>query len=585
MKSYFPFLFLVIFLTPPLFSQDQKALDSLTRLLPQQSDSSRMATYGELISLLMYRDGEKALEYLEQEKETASRIGADWATAQYYKDAGAFQMVKGEYDKAEASLMQAKEFFSTRVDSLNLSKVCNSLSYVLMYKGDMEMALEHALQAIKINEKMNADRSLLIGNYMATGNIISNLGRYDESLAYYRKAEALAEELHLDLRLAQARHNIGENLKWMKKYDASLPYFKNNISYYQKAGDIYRLAMSYNSLGTVYFEMDSLAASKPYFEKSYQLSEQVNDSIGMAYNARNLGRISMAEGAPFRALGFYLQGMENSKRGNNRAILVADYLNVSQAYAALGDFEHAYEYRSQHQELKDSIVGKENVAKLNEMQTKFETEKKEAEIALQKEEINTLNEKGKVEKLTKGLYAGGMFTFVAVSGLLFFGFRQRMKKNRLEREKQEALYKKEIEYKQKELASQTLHLVQKNTFLEELKENLENLKDSPEKFKMEFRRIAMLLKKEKAADRDWETFKTYFSEVHNDFDQKLKTFNPDISEKEVRLAAFLRMNLTTKEIAATMNVLPNSILTSKYRLKKKFGLDKDTELGDFLNTL
>ena len=163
--------------------------------------------------------------------------------------------------------------------------------------------------------------------------------------------------------------------------------------------------------------------------------------------------------------------------------------------------------------------------------------------------------------------------------------RQRIKKNRIAREKQEEIYKQEIAHKKKELASQTLHLVQKNTFLEELKENLENLKSSPEKFKMEFRRIVMLLKKEKTSDKDWETFKTYFSQVHNDFDQKLKTLYADISEKEIRLAAFLRMNLTTKEIAATMNVLPDSILKSKYRLKKKLGLEKEMDLNQFLHAL
>jgi DNA-binding NarL/FixJ family response regulator len=168
---------------------------------------------------------------------------------------------------------------------------------------------------------------------------------------------------------------------------------------------------------------------------------------------------------------------------------------------------------------------------------------------------------------------------------LFFGFRQRIKKNKIEREKQEAIYQQEIEHKQKELASQTLHLVQKNTFIQELMENLENIKNSPEKFKMEFRRIVMLLKKENASDKDWEVFKSYFTDVHNDFDQKLKTIYPDISEKEIRLAAFLRMNLTTKEIAATLNVLPDSILKSKYRLKKKLGLDKETDLGTFLNSL
>lgn len=73
--------------------------------------------------------------------------------------------------------------------------------------------------------------------------------------------------------------------------------------------------------------------------------------------------------------------------------------------------------------------------------------------------------------------------------------------------------------------------------------------------------------------------------MHNGFDQKLKTLYGDISEKEIRLAAFLRMNLTTKEIAATLNVLPDSILKSKYRLKKKLELDKETNLTSFLNTL
>ncbi|MEM9325365.1 MAG: tetratricopeptide repeat protein, partial [Bacteroidota bacterium] len=70
----------------------------------------------------------------------------------------------------------------------------------------------------------------------------------------------------------------------------------------------------------------------------------------------------------------------------------------------------------------------------------------------------------------------------------------------------------------------------------------------------------------------------------NNFDKKLRELG-DISESEMRLAAFLRMNLTTKEIAALLNVLPDSILKSKYRLKKKLGLDKDTDLVPFLNGL
>ena len=178
-----------------------------------------------------------------------------------------------------------------------------------------------------------------------------------------------------------------------------------------------------------------------------------------------------------------------------------------------------------------------------------------------------------------------MFSFLTISGLLYFGFKQRLKKNKIEREKQEAIYKKEIEFKKKELASQTLHLVQKSSFIQELKENLEKIKKSPELFKVEFRRLVMLLKKESAEDKDWEVFKSYFSEVHNDFDHKIKTLAADITEKEIRLASFLRMKLSTKEIASMLNVLPDSVTKSKYRLKKKLSLTKDDDLTQFLNTL
>ncbi len=93
------------------------------------------------------------------------------------------------------------------------------------------------------------------------------------------------------------------------------------------------------------------------------------------------------------------------------------------------------------------------------------------------------------------------------------------------------------------------------------------------------------LKKESAEDKDWEVFKSYFSEVHNNFDDKIKTISHEISEKEIRLASFLRMNLSTKEIASMLNVLPDSVLKSKYRLKKKLGLQKEDDLTQFLNTL
>ena len=135
------------------------------------------------------------------------------------------------------------------------------------------------------------------------------------------------------------------------------------------------------------------------------------------------------------------------------------------------------------------------------------------------------------------------------------------------------------------MASQTLHLVQKSKFIAELKDNLEKVKNSPEQFKVEFKRIVMLLKKQSAADKDWEVFKSYFSEVHENFEDQLKALCKKITDKELRLASYVKMGLNNNEIADILNVLPSSIHTSKYRLKQKLNIDKDLDFDSFIKSL
>ena len=571
-------IFAFFFISLTLSAQQEKLIDSLERVVTQQPDSLKIHTYSELVKVLVRVDIEKAKGYLDKEVALAASLKKPSLNARARMDEGNYYSVKANFAEAEKSYNEAIEFYDNANDSLSMAKVFNNMSRAMFYQGNIEGALDIALKAARINERLNPNRTELIGNYLSIGNTQSSLGRYESSLEYYRKAEAIALSEDNALRLAQVRHNIGENMKWLERYSEALPYFNNNVEYYTSANNEYKLANTYNSLGTVYFEMDSIEKAKPYFEQSYALSKKLGIAQGLAFNARNLGRISLKENDPQKALDYYSQGMNHSLESNSTAILVQDYNNVSTAYYALGDYKNAYDYKSKHQVLNDSVYKMESIEKLSELEVKYQTEKKEATI-------KTLSLQTKNDKLTKTLYGIGMVSFIAIAGLLYFGFRQRIKKNKIAQEKQEAILKQEIEFKKKELTSQTLHLVQKNTFINELKDNLEKIKQSPELFKVEFRRLVLLLRKESAEDKDWEVFKSYFSEVHNNFDNTLKSINSDISEKEIRLASFLRMNLTTKEIASMLNVLPDSVLKSKYRLKKKLGIEKEQDLSTYLNTL
>jgi len=576
---------LFLFCVTTVFSQNEQKIDSIKRILPSQQDTLRLNSLYEIFHLLVRDSKEQAKIYLDTLLNESNSKAPKAFLAQAIKAEGIFFYNVSDYNGSEKSLLKAAELYEELNLKKPLSSTLNYLGIVQKYLGKLEKAGESHMRSLKLKEELNIKGFELMASYANLGVLQWELGNLDISTEYYLKAEQICIEEGLTRPLQMMRGNLASNYQDAKEYEKALAQYKMVLKHWDSVDDKRFIAKGLNSIGSLYFDLDSLKLSKVYFTKSLNVSREFGEPQMVGLTTRNLGKISMKEKKYSRALDYFLEATQISQQTGTNTRNVGDYLNISMAYAALGQYKKAYENREVHFQKYDSVFKKEKIEQINEMEVKYQTEKKESEIALQNEEINTLNEKAKVDTLKKGLYAGGLASTLALSGLLFFGFRQRMKKNRIAREKQEEIYKQEIAHKKKELTSQTLHLVQKNTFIQELMENFESIKNSPEKFKMEFRRIVMLLKKENASDKDWEIFKTYFAEVHNDFDQKLKTLYADISEKEIRLAAFLRMNLTTKEIAATLNVLPDSILKSKYRLKKKLNLDKDIDLSSFLNTL
>ncbi|SFR47461.1 TPR repeat-containing protein [Robiginitalea myxolifaciens] len=555
------------------------------QLSAQKADTVRANFLYKSFKSAMRNNPEQAALFKDSLEQEAKLSGDASLIAQAYSAEGLAQYYKSDYYKAREALQNSIALYDSLGMEMELSRVLNTQGVVLKYLGEYEEATNTHLKSLEIKRALGMPVGDIVASLGNLGVIQMEMRNLDRSTQYYEEVLELSIEHGLERSEYIARGNLAGNYGDMGEYEKAESEYLKVIDYYNSKEDHRNEARGINSLGALYFQMDNIGKAKANYLRANEINKRHNLKMFEALTTRNLGKVAMKEENYDAALTYFQTAQALSVETGTLARNVGDYINIANALAALGRFEEAYEYRRVHFEKHDSIFNKERAEQISALEIRYESERNAADLALQKEEIKTLNAQKKAESLKKTIYAGGMFSFLAVAGGLFFGFRQRIKRNRIAREKQEEIYQNEIEHKKKELASQTLHLVQKNTFLEELQENLQALRQSPEKFKMEFRRIAMLLKKEKASDRDWETFKTYFSEVHNDFDQKLKTLADKITEKEIRLAAFLRMNLTTKEIAATMNVLPDSILKSKYRLKKKLGLEQETDLVEFLNSL
>lgn len=149
---------------------------------------------------------------------------------------------------------------------------------------------------------------------------------------------------------------------------------------------------------------------------------------------------------------------------------------------------------------------------------------------------------------------------------------------------QNAKLEGELQFKNKELATATMHLVERGGMMSSIKEellavikrlNIPNLSH-------EFRSVFRMINDTEKSDDDWNRFALYFDQVHNNFLSNLKNKYPQLSPTDLKLCAYLRLNLSSKEIAQLLNISLKGVEVSRYRLRKKLNLATEINLHDFL---
>jgi len=143
----------------------------------------------------------------------------------------------------------------------------------------------------------------------------------------------------------------------------------------------------------------------------------------------------------------------------------------------------------------------------------------------------------------------------------------------------------EIGSKNSELASVAMHLLHKGELLSKLKDELIRLKKDPgfDQSQNEFRKIIKIFNEENQMDKDWEVFAGHFDTVNGDFLKLLRETFPNLTSTEIKLAAYLRMNLSSKEIAKLMNISVRGVEISRYRLRKKLNIPTEITFYNFLS--
>ncbi|MBD3615070.1 MAG: hypothetical protein HUJ22_00755 [Gracilimonas sp.] len=144
----------------------------------------------------------------------------------------------------------------------------------------------------------------------------------------------------------------------------------------------------------------------------------------------------------------------------------------------------------------------------------------------------------------------------------------------------------EVEHKSAQLASSTMAMMRKNNLLNSLKEELETQKEKlgnqlPDKY---FKTLNNLIEEGIEDEHEWEIFEQLYNEAHGNFFKRLKEEYPQLTPGDLRLCAYLRMNLSSKEIAPLLNISVRGVEERRYRLRKRLDLSTDTNLNELIMT-
>jgi len=498
-----------------------------------------------------------------------------------------------------------------------------ALGHIEVVENNMFQALDYYLKASEAFINSNTKSRLAVA-YLLLGNVFHALGNYPNALDYFQKGQVIADSLSLLGILPDFYNNLGELNMRLQDYNAAIKYYNKGLEIAEDANDNTGAALFLVNLGKNYILVDDYDKAMNYLKEAHLLYGKISHYEGL-YNVYNsYAALERKKGNYTKAIDYYKEGhgylqkigseylgpmsILNTDfhsniglcylRINNYSLSEQNLLNAFEIAEQTGQIEYlkiTSEYLSELYELtkksdkalkytksfkiySDSISKDENIKKLTQLEMQFEFDKK---IKQREIEQARMESKQKRKELIYIMISSGILLALIILFLLFRLQQYKVRKISLEREN----LLDDLDYKNKELTTNVMYLLKKNEFIISVSDKL---KKSRYDFKPENRKIIDDLIRElehSSSENVWKDFEMRFQEVHADFYQKLTSKFPDLSPNKLKLCAFLRLNMSTKEISTITFQSPKSISMARFRLRKKMEIGSYNNLVSYLGNL
>ena len=475
------------------------------------------------------------------------------------------------------------------------------------------VSLRYLQEALRLEQKLKD--TTLLKLYHTIGNNYQNLQSHYLSLTFFYKELDLQQKLNPD-KIFYVENNIGgcyyflgdkkkARIFWekslegfeafIKKYpydikDIGATLIYNNLAVLEMdqgnnvralemltrfkeqnilAGDTSKTIMAYENLSNAYYKLNDNQSALESLYNGMELAKKINSDYDIASLSSELGKVYFHGFKNKDSAKYYLQKSYNlSDEKQFLDIKLSSSEKLASYFEENKQFDKALQYSKIAKELAVHTLKLDNTKKITLLEFEYEQKlKQERSLVKQKKRENIL--------------ILGITVLLLFSVIIFLMFKLQKSKAQ-KRSVENKLLARSLEKKNKELTGNAIQIIQSNEMLKFTQKELRNIRNDSQ-LPVLSNLINTLNSGTQAFNKA--EFEKIFMETEGDFYRRLLQEYPNLTKNEIRLCAFLKLNLSTKEIAAITQKSAHSIVVARSRLRKKLNIEKHEELAVFLNQI
>jgi len=473
----------------------------------------------------------------------------------------------------------------------NTADIAESLLYlgISSYGSSLEKGLHYATESLDNYNKLEKNDPVQskIGRskcLQLIGTIYTRQGKYIEAMPITKEVINILENNEdKSGTLGLAYSSLGTLYEKLKKQDSAAWFFKLALNDFDKSNNVAYLPGAYLKIGENELKEQRRESSIEYFKKALFIADSTGNQQAQVSSLIALGKWHMDFNNTILAASYL-------KKANQIAGSLSDKIfeiRTLQSLITLNEVQKNYPELAKLQNrlllIRDQYYSIEQEKIVKNLEVQFDVAEKNRKLAF------ISNEK-EVAKLTNYLLVSCIAILLIVFITGYFYLKNINKRDRqllnakyalvdaLEKQRilKEVQFRNDLDHKESQLSGITLQMLQKNELLSEIKTAIENQQPLSEQ------QLVKMVNRHFEQDNIWNDFDLYFESINKNFYTRLKQAHPEISANDLKICALIKLNLSIKEMSSILNISPDSVKTSRYRLRKKLKLAADDNLTNFI---